>query len=37
VIAAALAAATRRVKIGIAAQVLPLSHPCAWPRTSRLA
>jgi alkanesulfonate monooxygenase SsuD/methylene tetrahydromethanopterin reductase-like flavin-dependent oxidoreductase (luciferase family) len=27
VIAAALAAATRRVKIGIAVQVLPLSHP----------
>jgi hypothetical protein len=27
VIASALAACTRRVKIGIAVQVLPLSHP----------
>src|SRR6267378_5140258 len=35
VIAAALATCTRRVKIGIAVQVLPLSHPCGWPRTSR--
>ena len=35
VVAAALAACTRRVKIGIAVQVLPLSHPCVWPRTSR--
>jgi Luciferase-like monooxygenase len=35
VIAAALAACTRRIKIGIAVQVLPLSHPCGWPRTWR--
>ena len=35
VIACAIAASTQRVKIGIAVQVLPLSHPCASPRTSR--
>jgi len=35
VIAAALAAGTRRVKIGIAVQVLPLSHPPAPGRGRR--
>jgi alkanesulfonate monooxygenase SsuD/methylene tetrahydromethanopterin reductase-like flavin-dependent oxidoreductase (luciferase family) len=35
VIASALAARTRRVKIGIAVQVLPLSHPYGWRKTSR--
>src|SRR5262249_8294491 len=34
VIAAALAACTRRLKIGIAVQVRPLSHPCVCIRRS---